>query len=120
MESLDGISQGRYGVVTASGSQYEVDLDKHTLVRRTRIPADETNQDYVTESLIPLVAVDTCRVHEKALFLIELQVRDTLYTTLSTTAVCSIQDHATEPTLAVDRETKGLPASGDGLSPANG
>ena len=91
MESLDGISEGCYLVTMASGTQYEVDLDTHALVRRPNHAADEPNPLRRDQDRLKLLAVDTCCIGERAIFLIDLRLRDVMFTARRTTAVLSIE-----------------------------
>ncbi len=91
MESLDEISEGRYRVATASGTQYEVDLDRHTLARRPDCASAEPNYFRRDLELVKLLSVETCRIGECALFLIDLQLRGVAFTARRSTEVWSIE-----------------------------
>jgi hypothetical protein len=120
MESLSGTSKGCYIVVTASGSRYEVNLGARTLARRpsqSRIPPDQIQSN---DFRFMLIGIDTCRLGERAIFQIELRIHDYVYTTLTTTAVRSIQECRARPDDAANGTALGEPtASPDECPPAN-
>ena len=119
MESLDGISEGCYLVTTASGTQYEVDLDTHALVRRPNHAADEPNPLRRDQDRLRLIAVETCCIGKRAIFLIDLRLRGVVFTARRTTAVLSIEALGSRShDAAMNEEFDDLIAGWDGNPPA--
>jgi len=87
MRSLDGVTTGCFLVTTASGSAYEIDLDNHTLARRPAAEADESVPLRRDLDRVTLLAVETCQIGERAVFLIDLRLRGVEFTARRTTAV---------------------------------
>lgn len=121
MESLDGISEGCYLVTTASGTQYEVDLDQHTLARRPDHGADKPNQLRRDRERVALLAVKSCWIGEPAVFLIDLRLRGVVFTARRTTVVRSIEVLPSQfDNMVLDAEFDALVTGWDELPPATG
>ena len=91
MESLDGVSQGRYAVFTESGTVYELDMGNHTLARRPDKDAQEPNPLRRDQDRVTLLAVRTCHIGERAVFLIDLRFQGVEFTARRTTPVWRIE-----------------------------
>jgi len=91
MESLDGVSEGCYIVKTESGSVYEVDLDNRTLSRLPNDHAADPNPLRRDRDRVRLLAVENCRVGQRGVFLIDLQLRDVVFTKRRSTAVQGVE-----------------------------
>ena len=90
VKSLNGLSTGRYEVVTRSGSRYCIDLDRMTF---TRLPAMDMAMDRSLrrdgEEAVLLELVD-CTVGRSANLLINLDWPGVQFTVRRTTHVTSI------------------------------
>ena len=87
MDTIDG----RYRVVTASGSRYELDLDRGTLMR---VPKNNEILDRglrCDREAVRLVAVQECTVGREMMLLIDLGIDGVTVTSRRSTRVLTIE-----------------------------
>ena len=91
MHSLNEVKSGRYLVITASDSRYEIDLDLMTLRRVAAFDMAQDRslrRDGQTEALL---RVQDCTVGRNGLLIVDFHLPGTFFTTRATTTVVSIE-----------------------------
>ena len=96
LDSLNGMTSGRYLVLTRSGSRYDIDLDRETF---TRLPAMDMAFDRSLRrdgEEAKLLEIVDCTVGRGATLMIDLSWQEVLFTRRLTTTVLSIERLETE------------------------